>query len=173
MREEGRTNHRGSRRAPGVQAREGAADRTKVPRPGADAGKRSSASKPAAEGRTGLFRKAVARWPFINDDWPELRRAIPRLTEGQSKVAWLLRWGRSREQIASITGMGESTVNYHTTHLRHELGAAECRDVGPMAGRLVDDLRQREGRLTIEPRVQDGGGDPGPREPPRGAPPRS
>jgi hypothetical protein len=97
-----------------------------------------------------LFRRVAARWPFINDDWYEYARVMPELEPNRVKVAWLLSWGRSQAQIADVTRLHRSTVNYHEERLRQHLGVAERRDIGPMAGRLVDDLRLREGRLTLE-----------------------
>ena len=118
---------------------------------------------------TELHRKAVALCPFIDDDWPEYRRALPRMKEEQVLVAWLLRWGRSRDQIADITGMGLSTVKNHAAYLRDRLEGLDCRDIGPKASSLVNLLRVTEGRLTLELREKGGRvADEAPARPERG-----
>ena len=123
------TNHRRGRSAPDAEKGHGDA---------------------ALAGPTDLFRRAVAACPFIDDDWPEYARALPRLEAGQVRVAWLLRWNRSREQIAEITAMSVSTVNYHAMQLRARLDVSDCRDVGAKTGHLVNLLRRQEGRLIPE-----------------------
>lgn len=116
--------------------------------PGSDRTRRYHSGSVTEREAEEIRRRAAAACPYIDDDWAECHVALEplRVTQIQAVVAWLLSWMRSRTQIADITRMPESTVNFHVSHLRDKLGVPDWRDVGARTRHLVNVLRAREAR---------------------------